>query len=49
MKTVSFSAMVDGTQADYQLLQGLEAEHVAGLPARILKALEGLAHSLDGY
>ena len=49
MKTVSFSAMVDGTQADYQLLQGLEVEHVAGLPARILKALEGLAHSLDGY
>ena len=49
MKTVSFSAMIDGTQADYQLLQGLEAEHVAGLPARILKALEGLAHSLDGY
>ena len=33
MKTVSFSAMIDGTQADYQLLQGLEAEHVAGLPS----------------
>ncbi len=49
MKTVSFSAMIDGTQADYQLLQALEAEHVAGLSERILTALEGLAHSLDGY
>lgn len=49
MKTVSFSAMIDSTQADYHLLQGLEADHVSGLPARILIALEGLAHSLDGY
>lgn len=38
MKTVSFSAMIDGTRTDYQLLQRLEAEHVADLPARILKA-----------
>ena len=49
MDTVSFKAMKHGTQADYQLLEGHEQSHIAGLPARILAALESLQTGLGGY
>ncbi|MGD9999511.1 MAG: HD domain-containing protein [Ilumatobacteraceae bacterium] len=46
---VQFTQMKDGTYDDYQLLHGLEAEHVAQLPDRILAALRRLDDSLAGY
>ena len=49
MNTVSFSAMKDGTEADYRMLDELEKAHINGLRERILKALSGLNQSLDGY
>lgn len=49
MNTVSFSAMADGTEADYRLLDELQQTHVDGLPDRVLSALQGLTNSLDGY
>ena len=47
--TVSFTAMADGTAADYALLDRLEREHAAGLGDRILDALARLDDSLGGY
>ena len=49
MPEVSFSQMIDGTSADYEMLAELEQDHVSTLPARILKSLEGLADGLVGY
>jgi predicted HD phosphohydrolase len=49
MPEVSFSQMIDGTPADYELLAELEQDHVSTLPNRILKSLEGLADGLVGY
>lgn len=49
MKTVSFTAMIDGTEADYAFLSKHEAEFAKELPNRIMKSLEGLRHSLSGY
>ena len=49
METVSFTRMEDGTVEDYALLDRLEKKHVARLPDRILAALRGLEHSLEGY
>jgi len=49
MTEVSFTAMCNGTQADYELLAALEGPHVAGLPGRILSALTALEHGLAGY
>jgi predicted HD phosphohydrolase len=48
-ETVSFTAMADGTVADYELLARREAEYVAALPDRLLVALEALADSFPGY
>jgi predicted HD phosphohydrolase len=48
-KTVSFLQMKDGTQADYLLLDRSERDFARGLPDRILEALRGLDHSLEGY
>ncbi len=47
--TVSFTAMADGTESDYRLLDGFEREWAAGLPDRLLTRLAGLSGSLDGY
>jgi len=49
VESVSFTAMKDGTQADYALLDRYEREHVATLGDRILGALERLSGGLGGY
>lgn len=49
MKTVSFTRMQDGTAAEYEFLDGLEAEYVKGLPSRIEASLANLEHSFSGY
>ncbi|MGB1188626.1 MAG: HD domain-containing protein [Pseudomonadales bacterium] len=49
MEKVSFTAMVDGSEADYRLLERFERQHVDRLPERILRALQGLSESLEGY
>lgn len=49
MKTVSFTKMSDGTEADYAFLAEHEAEYAKELPDRIMKALEALRNSLAGY
>ncbi len=46
---VSFRRMADGTREDYLLLDRSERDLARGLPDRILAALRGLDHSLDGY
>ena len=49
MKTVSFTKMEDGTQADYAFLAQHEAEFCAGLPDRIMSAMEKLKNGFSGY
>ena len=49
MKTVSFTRMADGTQADYELLGKYEEVYVKTLPDRILASLAGLRSSFPGY
>lgn len=49
MDVVSFTRMEDGTVEDYAFLDRLEKKHAAHLPDRILDALRGLEHSLEGY
>jgi hypothetical protein len=41
--------MADGTAEDYALLERLEAQHIAGLPDRLLAAVRALEHSFGGY
>jgi predicted HD phosphohydrolase len=41
--------MADGGREDYALLQRLEADYVAALPDRLLKAVQALEDSLSGY
>jgi predicted HD phosphohydrolase len=41
--------MADGRREDYALLQRLEADYVAALPDRLLKAVQALEYSLSGY
>ena len=49
-KTVSFTAMKDGTFADYQLLETLEKPYIAGTAQRVLDELERQGEvSLEGY
>ncbi len=49
-KTVSFSQMKDGTQQDYQLLQSLEHDYIAGTAVRLLAELVRQGEqSLEGY
>ncbi len=49
MKTVNFTRMEDGTREEYEFLDKLEHDYIAGLPDRILAALAKLEHSLSGY
>lgn len=50
MQTVDFINMADGTKAEYDFLDGLEKEYVAGLPERILAALKRQGEdSIGGY
>ncbi len=46
---VGFTAMADGTAADYALLERYEQVHAAGLADRILTTLDGLRDSIGGY
>lgn len=49
-KTVSFTAMKNGTQADYQLLEELEKPYLAGTAKRVLDELERQGKTtLEGY
>lgn len=49
MTTVSFTRMVDGTKADYDLLRERGAAFLAKLPDRILEAVDALREPGDGY
>ena len=49
MKTVNFIQMKDGTKEEYEFLDVLEEEFVSKTADRVLKALEGLKHSISGY
>lgn len=49
MQTVSFTAMADGTRADYELLEQYEHDYAATLPERLLEALQRLQSSFSGY
>jgi len=49
-KIVSFTAMKDGTRADYQLLEELEKPYLAGTAQRVLDELKRQGKStLEGY
>jgi predicted HD phosphohydrolase len=49
MQTVSFTRMEEGTAEDYALLGRFEEAFMKGLPDRLLRALDGLRGSFDGY
>lgn len=50
METVNFINMADGTEAEYQLLDGYEKDYVARLPERIVAALVRQGQdSIGGY
>ncbi len=49
MKTVNFTRMEDGSREEYEFLDSLEADYIAGLPERIMEALRKLEKSLSGY
>ena len=49
MEQVSFTAMADGTAEDYELLDGIEREFIAGTADRVLQQLRNLEGSLGGY
>jgi predicted HD phosphohydrolase len=46
---VGFTAMADGTKADYELLDRYERSYVGHLPNRLMETLDGLTGSLGGY
>ena len=48
-RTVGFTRMADGTREDYLLLGELEQRLNDELPDRLLRALDGLKDSFDGY
>ena len=49
METVAFTRMEDGTAEDYALLDRAGEEHMAGMPGRLMTALEELKVSFSGY
>ena len=49
MQHVAFTAMQDGTRAEYAFLHALEADYMRALPQRILASLERTADTLPGY
>ena len=48
-RTVSFTAMKDGTKADYDFLASMEQAFIADTAERVLAHVERLAHSISGY
>ena len=49
MKKVSFTEMKNGTKEDYLYLDKHEKKYVNDTPDRILKFMEGLTETLEGY
>ena len=49
MKTVNFTQMKDGTKEEYLLLDKHEKNYINGTADRILKFMEGLQSTLEGY
>jgi predicted HD phosphohydrolase len=49
METVNFRRMADGTAEEYRMLDTLERQYAAALPARLIAALQRLDGSLEGY
>ena len=49
MKTVSFTAMADGTKQDYELIAKLETEYQQGTTDRVLDSLKALRGVQPGY
>jgi predicted HD phosphohydrolase len=49
VKTVSFTAMKDGTPADYALLEEAGEVYLQAMPTRILDAVRALGHTFSGY
>ena len=49
MNKVSFTKMEDGTAEDYALLDTLEDQYKAALPARLIETLRALSGGLSGY
>jgi predicted HD phosphohydrolase len=49
MQTVNFTRMEDGTREEYEFLDRMEHEYIAGLPERIIEGLRKLEHSISGY
>ena len=49
MKTVNFTEMKDGTKDEYLLLDEYEQDYIKGTADRILKFMNGLTQTLEGY
>ena len=49
MNQVRFTRMADGTREEYEFLEGLEQDYIAGLPQRLTEALRRLENSMSGY
>ncbi len=49
MKTAEFTRMEDATREEYEFLDKMEEQYVAGLPDRVMEGLRKLAHSISGY
>ena len=49
MQQVKFTEMSQGTREEYEFLDRLEKEYIAGLPARLMQALRELEHTFSGY
>ena len=49
MKKVSFTEMKKGTKEEYLLLDEYEQNYIEGTADRILKFMEGLTSTLEGY
>jgi len=49
MKTVSFTEMKKGNKEDYLLLEKHEKKYIDGTADRLLKFMEGLNSTLEGY
>ena len=49
MKEVNFIQMKDGTKEDYLLLEKHEKKYIDGTADRLLKFMEGLNSTLEGY
>ena len=49
MKTVKFTQMKNGSKEEYLLLDEHEKNYITGTADRVLKFMEGLTSTLEGY